>query len=137
MEFITQNLFLIGAIIVVLIMIAGEPLRRRMLGIEVASTMEAVALSNHEDAVFVDVREKKELNQAGLIRGAVHIPLSGLKKNIGQLEKYRSRPIIVYCRSGNRSMSAAATLKKAGFERVYNLSGGIMAWLKENLPVEK
>lgn len=136
MEFISQNYFLIGAILFVFVMLVGEPLRRRMLGIEPITINQAVALSNHEDAVFVDVREQREVDNTGIIQDAVHIPLSSLKKNIGQLDKYKARAVVVYCRSGHRSMGAAGTLKKAGFEKVYNLTGGIVAWQKDNLPTQ-
>ena len=137
MEFISQNYFLIGAILFVFVMIVGEPLRRRMLGIETATTSEAVAMSNHDEALFLDVREQRELDNTGKIQGAVHIPLSSLKKNIGQIEKHKNRPVVVYCRSGHRSMGAAGTLKKAGFDKVYNLTGGIIAWQKDSLPTER
>jgi rhodanese-related sulfurtransferase len=137
MEFISQNYFLIGAILFVFVMIVGEPLRRRMLGIETATTSEAVAMSNHDEALFLDVREQRELDNTGKIQGAVHIPLSSLKKNIGQIEKHKNRPVVVYCRSGHRSMGAAGTLKKAGFDKVYNLTGGINAWQKDSLPTER
>lgn len=137
MEFISQNYFLIGAILFVFVMIVGEPLRRRMLGIETATTSEAVAMSNHDEALFLDVREQRELDNTGKIQGAVHIPLSSLKKNIGQIEKHKDRPVVVYCRSGHRSMGAAGTLKKAGFDKVYNLTGGIIAWQKDSLPTER
>lgn len=137
MEFISQNFFLIGAIVAVLIMIIGEPVRRRMLGIESATITDAIALSNHEDAVFIDVREPREIGDTGMIQGAIHMPLSSFKKNLGQVDKYRNKPVVVYCRSGNRSVSAAGTLKKSGFEKVYNLTGGMAAWQKENLPIQK
>ncbi|HBE93370.1 MAG TPA: rhodanese-like domain-containing protein, partial [Gammaproteobacteria bacterium] len=66
-----------------------------------------------------------------------HIPLSSFKKNIGQIEKYKNKPVVVYCRSGQRSIGPAGTLKKAGFERVYNLTGGMIAWQKDSLPIQK
>jgi rhodanese-related sulfurtransferase len=136
MEFIIQNWMLILAIVFVVAMLVGEPLRRRMLGIETATVFDAVTLSNHEGALFVDVREKKETSD-GIINGAVRAPLSNFAKHMSQLDKHRQKPVIVYCRSGSRSMSAAGKLRKAGFERVYNLTGGIVAWQKENLPLEK
>jgi len=136
MEFFTQNWMLILAVVFVLAMLVGEPLRRRMLGILSTSVYDAVALSNHEDAVFVDVRENREMND-GTIHGAVRMPLSGFAKNTHQLDRYKDRPVIVYCRSGHRSVSAASILKKNGFEKVYNLTGGITAWQRENLPLER
>lgn len=136
MEFIVQNWMLFLAIAFVVAMLVGEPLRRRMLGIETATVFDAVKLTNHDDAVFVDVREKKETAD-GIINGAVRAPLSNFAKHMSQLDKYKQKPVIVYCRSGSRSMSAAGKLRKAGFERVYNLTGGIVAWQKENLPLER
>jgi len=135
MEFIAQNWVLIAGIIFVIFMLVLEPLRMRMSGIEKATVYEAVALSNHDNAIFVDVREKKEM-AAGVINGAYRVPLSSFEKNSTQLDKLTDKPVIVYCRTGNRSFGAAAKLKKKGFNRVYNLSGGILAWQKEKLPLE-
>jgi len=67
----------------------------------------------------------------------VHIPLSEFKSRLSELDKYKDKPVIAYCRSGSRSFSACKTLKKAGFETVSNLQGGIMAWQSQNMPVSK
>jgi rhodanese-related sulfurtransferase len=89
---------------------------------------------NHQDAVLIDVREDGEFAE-GHILNAIHIPLGALSANLNRLEKYRNAPIIVGCRSGNRSAHACRLLKKKGFENVYNLHGGILAWQNANLPV--
>ena len=65
----------------------------------------------------------------------MHVPLSQLNDKQEQLAKYKDRPIIAACRSGHRSGQACATLKKAGFENIYNLSGGVMGWKNANLPL--
>ena len=135
MEFIVQNWVLIAGICFVIFMLLFEPLRMRMSGIETATVFDAVSLSNHEDAIFVDVREKKEIT-GGVINGAYQVPLSSFEKSATQLDKLTDKPVIVYCRSGNRSINAAGKLKKKGFNRVYNLTGGILAWQKEKLPLE-
>ncbi|MEA1888378.1 MAG: rhodanese-like domain-containing protein [Pseudomonadota bacterium] len=135
MEFIAQNWVLIAGICFVIFMLLFEPIRMRMSGIETATVFDAVSLSNHNDAIFVDVREAKEITD-GVINGAYKVPLSSFEKNSTQLDKFTDKPIIVYCRSGNRSISAASKLKKKGFNRVYNLTGGILAWQKEKLPLE-
>ena len=96
----------------------------------------AVRLMNDDKTVIVDVREDKEID-TGVIQGAKHIPLSALSTRIGELEKSKSAPIIVYCRSGNRSGGACKTLTTAGFENVNNLDGGIMAWETAGLPLAK
>jgi rhodanese-related sulfurtransferase len=135
MEFIAQNWVLIAGIVFVIFMLFFEPLRMRMSGIETATVFDAVSLSNHDDAIFVDVRETKEM-AGGVINGAYRVPLSSFEKSSTQLDKLTDKPVIVYCRSGNRSVSAAGKLKKKGFSRVYNLAGGILAWQKEKLPLE-
>ena len=60
-----------------------------------------------------------------------------LPQRVAELEKLKSRPVIAYCRSGSRSGGAGSILKKNGFETVYNLGGGIMAWQNANLPLNK
>lgn len=97
---------------------------------------EATQLNNREDAIFLDIREDNEYRN-GHIPGAIHIPLKQLPERVSELEKYRARPVIACCRSGNRSTSAGSILAKHGFERVYNLAGGIAAWQSANLPVNK
>ncbi len=135
MEFILQNWALIAGITFITFMLLLEPLRMRMSGIQSATVFDAVTLSNHDGAIFVDVREKKE-TAVGVINGAYRAPLSSFDKDSVQLDKFKDKPVIVYCRTGNRSRSAAGKLSKKGFNRVYNLSGGILAWQKEKLPLE-
>jgi rhodanese-related sulfurtransferase len=97
---------------------------------------EAILLINHDDAIVLDVREDNEYVQ-GHILNSMHIPLSMLSEKIARLEKYRNRPIIASCKSGNRSSNACRQLKKNGFEKVNNLKGGIMAWESASLPLAK
>jgi rhodanese-related sulfurtransferase len=130
MEFVQQNIMWVMAAVISGAMLAYSFLRDAGKGI---SVMEATLLINREDAVVVDVRETSEWS-AGHIPNARHIALGQLDKRVGELEKLKSKPIIVCCASGNRSSSACGALKKAGFERVYNLSGGIRAWSDAGLP---
>jgi rhodanese-related sulfurtransferase len=97
---------------------------------------DAILLINHEDAVVLDVREENEYVQ-GHILNSIHIPLSMLSDKMGRLEKYRHRPIIASCMSGNRSSRACQVLKQNGFEHIHNLKGGIIAWQNANLPLTK
>jgi rhodanese-related sulfurtransferase len=82
----------------------------------------------------VDVRETHEWS-AGHIPDARHIALAQVEKRLSELEKFKGKPLIICCASGNRSSSACRTLKKAGFERVFNLAGGLAAWTDAGLPV--
>ena len=96
----------------------------------------ATDLINHQQAVVVDVRPSADFHK-GHILNAVSIPSNGFASQIGTLEKHKQKPIIVSCRSGGQSASAVHQLRKAGFEQVYNLKGGILAWQSANLPVSR
>lgn len=97
---------------------------------------QSVLLMNKDETVVLDVREPKELKD-GKIKNSRHISLGDLPKRLSELESHKENPILVYCRSGNRSGHACSTLTKAGFSNVNNLSGGIMAWESASLPVIK
>ena len=110
------------------------PLFRRTAGGPWVNTAEATHLINREDALVVDVRDAGEYG-AGHILGAKNVPLSRLDE--GDLAKRKERPVIVYCDGSERSSKAVAALKKQGFTRVVNLSGGLKAWQQAGLPIEK
>ena len=95
---------------------------------------EATRLIHHNGAIVVDVRTDKEF-QEGHVLNALHIPLGMLQNRLAELQDYKSRTLIMVCRSGARSGQAASILAKQGFEDVYNLSGGMMAWQSASLPV--
>lgn len=98
------------------------------------SPLQATLMLNRDDALVIDVREPNEWS-SGHIPNSRHIALGQLEKRIHELEKFKARPLIVNCQTGNRSSSACATLKKHGFEKVFNLNGGIGAWREAGLPV--
>lgn len=84
-----------------------------------------------ENVYLIDVREPLEFDQAH-IEGAHLIPLSEF--HISQIP-HQNKPIVIYCRSGGRSMRACELLKQAGFqEKIYNLDGGILSWIKQGFP---
>ena len=134
MEFIRNNVLLI-----VVALVSGGmllwPLVRRTTGGPWVNTAQATHLINREDALVVDVRDPGEYG-AGHILGARNVPVARLGES-GDLGKRKERPLILYCDSGDRSGKAAAALKKQGFTRVVNLSGGIGAWQQAGLPVER
>ncbi len=75
----------------------------------------------------VDVRTEKEYNE-GHIPGSINIPVDELENRIHELEHAKGKPLLLVCRSGNRSMFAVMILADKGFENLYNLSGGMMTW---------
>ena len=85
-----------------------------------------------EGAQLIDVRADHEW-EAGRISGATHVPLAQLPERLGEIDK--DRPVVLYCRGGNRSSMAAAALADAGYDAV-KLSEGIVGWSEEDLPLE-
>lgn len=84
----------------------------------------------------LDVREPKEFNdELGHIDGARLIPLGELKDRLGELDK--AKPVVAVCRSGARSARATLLLQQSGFPRVANLSGGMLRWRLQGLPVAR
>jgi phage shock protein E len=93
------------------------------------------ALSSDETAQIVDVREPDEWAETGVPPGAVLIPLAEIELR-APAELTTDGPVYVICRSGNRSRVASETLIRLGYTLVYNVDGGIKAWLEAGLPVE-
>jgi len=135
-EFVVRHWELFAALAAILVLLIGSEVQRRLSGLSDVGPTEATRLINRENAVLLDVREDKEYKE-GYIADAVHIPLDALNDRIRELDKYKDRPVLAYCRSGQRSARAGGLLRKQGFERVYNLGGGIQAWQNANLPVRR
>ncbi len=109
-----------------------RPLRRA----HEVGTFEAVQLINRRDALVLDVRDTGEF-AAGHIANARHIPEAQLAERMKELEKYKSRPIIVSCRAGTRAPAVSSELRKHGFAEVFALRGGITAWQQASMPLVK
>ena len=135
-EFFSNNPGLCMAFIAILGGIAWTFLRGSPRGVRKLSPMDATRLINHEDAVIIDVRTDGEYRQ-GHIVNALNIPESQLAERLGKLNKYRARPIITTCRTGQVSAKAGGKLVADGFEKVYSLNGGILAWEGASLPLTK
>lgn len=136
MQFIQSNIWLILIALASGIMLLWSLVGNRLRGVKEVDCAGALQLINHKEAVVLDVREADEFG-GGHLLNAKHIPLGKLRERVGELERQREKPLLVVCRSGQRSATACAVLGREGFAQVYNLSGGVMAWQKANLPLEK
>ncbi|WP_434995114.1 rhodanese-like domain-containing protein [Arthrobacter sp. Ld5] len=94
------------------------------------TTVTATNDRRHSEQVL-DVREDFEV-ASGVIPGALHIPMGQLRSRLSELEK--DTPVIVVCRSGNRSAQVADALNAAGFT-ADTMAGGMTAWVAAGLPV--
>lgn len=88
-------------------------------------------VKKERNVVFLDVRTDKERKESS-IKGSFHIPLTDLRSKEQELKKFKDAEIICFCRSGNRSLTAASKLKKMGFN-ASNLSGGMIRWKASGL----
>lgn len=133
MKFFLDNIWLIGLALLSGGALLWPILQRR--GAKV-SVLQATQLINQGKGVIVDVREPAEF-AAGHLRDAKNIPIKELPNRIGELDKFKSKPVIIVCQSGMRSAKAAAQLKKAGFNEACSLDGGIAAWQAQGMPIAK
>jgi rhodanese-related sulfurtransferase len=88
-----------------------------------------------KDAILVDVRSDEEWRIAH-IPGALHIPMSQVEQRLPELAPDRSRPIITFCATGNRSLRILPTVDALGYEDSVSMAGGIVAWRELGFPVE-
>jgi rhodanese-related sulfurtransferase len=135
MDFVQQNIMWVAIAAISGGMLLWQTLRSGSGGAKV-SPLQATLMINREDAVVVDVREPNEF-AAGHVPNARHIPAGAVDKRLAELDRYKDKPVIVVCQSGNRSSAACSALRKSGFEKVYNLAGGIAAWEQAGMPVTK
>jgi len=136
LDFAARHWELFALLALVIALIIGNEIYRYVRGTTSVGVGEALRLHNHEDAALLDIREIAEYRD-GHIPAARNIPLASLKDKLAEFKVPKDRPIIVYCRSGTRSPSATSMLRKQGFDKAYNLAGGLHAWEQANLPINK
>jgi rhodanese-related sulfurtransferase len=135
-KFILENIWLVLAALASGSFLAWPLVSRKFSGASEKGPMQVVELMNRKDAVLVDLRDPAQFG-AGHVPGARNVPQAQLGQRLGELEKFKSRPLVLVCQTGARSHAAVAQVKKAGFGEVAVLSGGFGAWQQANLPVEK
>ncbi len=132
-QFITNHPFLVGTFVLLLALFIRNETRRggRSVGVQ-----ELVSMVNKQNALVLDVRDKKEF-EAGHIVDAINIPHGSLESRIDELKKYEDRPIVIICRMGQHAGTAGTLLRKKGFDNVTRLTGGMSEWRNQSLPVVK
>jgi rhodanese-related sulfurtransferase len=135
-EFAVNHPFLVIAFAVLLALTFFNEMKIATTRFASLTPAAAVQLMNNEDVVVLDVREPSE-TAGGKIAKAVQIPVGAVAKRIGELDKHKQKTLLVYCKTGARSGVACKELNKQGFEKVFSLNGGIMAWQDAHLPISK
>jgi rhodanese-related sulfurtransferase len=131
-EFIGNHLALVAAFAGVLVALVITIYQGGGAG--ALSPQQAVLLLNQQEALPVDLRPDAEY-RAGHIINAVNVGLQDIAAGGTKLEKYKSRPLLLYCESGAQAGGAVKSLRKLGYAKVHHLKGGLSAWRGEQLPV--
>jgi len=87
----------------------------------------AALIRTEKNLVILDVRTVEEF-KSGHIQGAKNIPLGEIARRKKELEKYRGKPLLVYCASGRRSLRAVSILVKNKYGPIYNINRGLTSW---------
>jgi len=135
-EFVNENLLWFVALAVVFNLLLFSVLQGSVRGANNVSALEMPALQRKGKSLIVDVN-KAEHYAASHIPNSVNVPLEDLSADHKKLGKHKDSTIIVCCQTGSRSTKAAKKLLELGFSNVNILSGGLVAWSKENLPLTK
>ena len=109
---------------------------RLFRGYKALRPAELTGLINRDNALVVDLSSTNDF-QKGHIAGSKSVQPSQFDPENKMLAAAKALPVVVTCRTGQASASAAKRLKKAGFEQVYWLDGGVQAWQQADLPLVK
>jgi rhodanese-related sulfurtransferase len=135
LEFISNHSMLVLALAVVTFLLIKEFAEAAFSQFKNLSPMNAVTKMNGDNVVIIDVREPHEFI-LGHIENAINTPLGKLKEQLKSLETHKNKDILVVCQSGTRSAQACKTLINAGFEKIFNLDGGMQAWEDNKFPIK-
>lgn len=138
MAWLQQNFVMILFLVVVVLFMLRGFLMAKYYGIEELGAHQlSVRLNGDSPPVLLDVRTPGEFNE-GHVRQAVLVPLQELHLRAPNLlQEFKGREVAVICRTGNRSLFGAIALRRAGFEKVYNVTGGMVSWGTKGYPVKQ
>ncbi len=116
-----------------IILVSAEEQAYQTISVDVANRM-ITEQNKYSNVVILDVRTQCEYN-LGHLYNAILVPLGDLTVRMNELEDYKTSEIIIYCKSGYRSQQAGEILVEYGFTKVYNMIGGILAWINADYPI--
>lgn len=134
-EYTAHHPYLAGGAVLAAIALAVYELKAQVQSFAALSAMQAVRLMN-QGALVLDLRDKEAFD-AGHIGDARNVPVADLEAQADTLKKWRDKNVIAYDDSGSGGAGAVRMLTKLGFTKVFNLEGGLNAWVKDNLPLTK
>jgi rhodanese-related sulfurtransferase len=135
-QFIAHHPLLIAAFVVIVLALIGLEGTRRFRGFKELTPAGLTQLINRHEALVIDISAQADFEKAH-VPGSRHIAPSQFDPENKELKKVRELPVAIVSRNGMESEKAARRLVKAGFTRVFTLSGGIDGWRKADLPLAK
>ena len=143
MDTLLSTDLLLGAVFAAGIILTMKLLPRLTAGVPFVDPKAVHAMiDGGKEVVVLDVRSAEEfIGELGHVPGAVNLAGAELDKRLatvgGEIYDLKNEPIFITCRTNNRSPRAARIMTKAGFTNVAIVKGGMMAWNKQDLPIEK
>ena len=135
-EFAGRHLLLSGGFIVVSLILIWTEISRRTQGYTELTPVQAVPLINNKDTVVVDVSASADFHKGHIVEARNILP-SRFANPDAEIQKLTGRGILVACKNGQASPSAASALVKLGAAQVAVLKGGMMKWVEDNYPVTR
>jgi len=135
-EFAGNHPFMVMLFLTVLFLYLNALYKEKSTAYKQVNVDQLTRLVNQQNAQLIDVRPKEAFAE-GHIVNAINLPLEDINAGKVKLDKLKKKPVIVYCQVGRSSAAASKKLNEAGFEQVFNLQGGINAWLNDKLPLSK
>lgn len=123
-------------LVVLTLAIIGNEIAQLFRGFKVLRPAALTALINRDNALVVDLRAANDFEK-GHIPGSKNVLMSQFDPENKKLAAAKGLPVVVVCKDGQASGGAARRLRKAGFEQVYLLEGGIAGWQQADLPLVK
>lgn len=136
LQFGQNHWVLCSLFVVIILLIVFEEVKNKLTGIANVSAPEAVLLLNRENGLVVDLRQQSTF-AAGHIIDSVNITSSDLRQNMAKLDNHKNRPLILLGDNSNDAARIGMLLKRAGFDKLSILAGGISSWKSAQLPLNR
>lgn len=134
MEFAGNHAMLVGGFAAVILLLIWTEIGRHTRGYAELTPVEAVRMINQGDTSVVDISAAADFSR-GHLSGAKNIALSRINDTDAEINKIKSKPVLVVCKNGNTAHQAAAQLVKLGAANVAVLKGGITQWQADQFPL--
>ncbi|NNE37809.1 MAG: rhodanese-like domain-containing protein [Gammaproteobacteria bacterium] len=136
LEFIGNNLFWVSLWFAILMMLLWNLFSDVLMGIAQLEPMDVTRRINSDNAVIFDLRTESDFNNGHIIH-SVNIPEKEITERKKEFEKYKDKPLILYCQTGSVATRVVRQLKTEGFEDISCLKGGILSWQRASLPLTR